>query len=46
MYKRAYSFMIYCQSVRKGMDKEKSDFDDQYNVEDINAMLTRLTNVD
>ena len=44
MYERTYSSMTYCQNVRQDMDKEK--LDDEYDIKDINAMLTRLTDVD
>ena len=41
MYERAYSSMIYCQEVRQEMEKER--LDDEYDIEDVNAMITKLT---
>ena len=42
IYERAYSSMIACQEIRKSMD-EREELDDDYDIEDVNAMLSRLT---
>jgi Zinc knuckle len=44
MYERAYASMISCQNIRQEMDEQ--DLDDEYDIEDVNAMLSRLTDVE